>query len=176
MSNNGDIIEERYKEFKEIMQYLEVNNQISFKVVADIHLKKVLLLSAASYFEDKVKEIILNFVEKNSNESNRSIIKHFVKNKALERQYHTFFSWDAKNANTFFSLFGQDFKKEADDDVKASLELKKSIQDFLELGNLRNELVHENFAIYPVEKTAEEIYQLYRSANQFVEYLSSKLT
>jgi len=173
MEDKGDIVEGRYKEFKEIIDYLESNKEISLKTVADNDLKKVLLLSAASYFEHEIKEIILDFVEKNSA---NPIIKSFVKNKAVERQYHTYFNWkEAKNANTFFSLFGEEFKNQAEEDVKANSELKKSIQDFLEIGKLRNQLVHGNFAVFPIEKTVEEIYELYCSAYQFIHYLSSKL-
>ena len=90
-----------------MIDYLETNKEISLKIVADDNLKKVLLLSAASYFEDEIKDIILSFVEKNSNDN--SMIKSFVKNKAVERQYHTYFDWGTGNANRFFSLFGEEF-------------------------------------------------------------------
>lgn len=114
-------------------------------------------------------------MEKNS--GNNPMIISFVKNKALERQYHTYFDWkSAKSANKFFSLFGEEFKKQASGDVKDNSELEESIRAFLEIGNLRNELVHGNFAVFPIEKTVEEIYELYHSANQFIDYLSSKLT
>ena len=174
MGSNGDIVGTRYKEFKEMIDYLETNKEISLKIVADDNLKKVLLLSAASYFEDEIKDIILSFVDENSNDN--SMIKSFVKNKAVERQYHRYFDWSAKNANKFFSLFGEEFKKRASGDVKDNSELEESIRAFLEIGNLRNELVHGNFAVFPIEKTVEEIYELYRSAHQFIDYLSSKLT
>jgi len=174
MDSNGDIVGTRYKEFKEMIDYLETNKEISLKIVADDNLKKVLLLSAASYFEDEIKDIILSFVEKNSD--NNPMIKSFVKNKAMERQYHTYFDWGTGNANRFFSLFGEEFKDQAKGDVKDDSELEKSIRDFLEIGNLRNELVHGNFAVFPIEKTVEEIYELYRSAHQFIDYMSSKLT
>jgi len=172
MTSKVDIIERKYKDFKEIMDYLEKNKEISLKTIADNDLKKNLLLSAASYFEDLIKEIILNFVENNSN---KQIIKSFVKNKAIDRQYYTYFDWEAKNANKFLSLFGEAFKKEAEIDIENNTDLKKSIKDFIELGNLRNEMVHENFTVFPLEKTAEEIYYLYRSAYQFINYLSLKL-
>lgn len=174
MGSNGDIVGTRYKEFREMIDYLETNKEISLKIVADDNLKKVLLLSAASYFEDEIKDIILSFVDKNSNDN--SMIKSFVKNKAVERQYHKYFDWSAKNANKFFSLFGEEFKNQASGDIKDNSELKESIRAFLEIGNLRNELVHGNFAVFPIEKTVEEIYGLYRSAHQFIDYLSSKLT
>lgn len=45
----------------------------------------------------------------------------------------------------------------------------------MELGRLRNELVHKNFAAFSVEKTPDEIYSLYLKANDFILYLSKKL-
>lgn len=174
MDGNGDIVRQRYKEFKDMIDYLETNKEISLKIVADDNLKKVLLLSAASYFEDEIKDIILSFVEKNSDDN--LMIKSFVKNKAVERQYHTYFDWNAKNANKFFSLFGEEFKNRAEGDVKDNSGLKEPILAFLEIGNLRNELVHGNFAVFPIEKTVEEIYYLYILAHKFIDYLSSKLT
>lgn len=174
MDSNGDIVGIRYKEFKELIDYLETNNEISLKLVADDNLKKVLLLSAASYFEDEIKNIILNFVEKNSD--NNSMIKSFVKNTSVEWEYFKYFDWKTRNANKFFSLFGGEFKDQAKGDVKDNSELEKSIRAFLEIGNLRNELVHGNFAVFPIEKTVKEIYDLYHLAHQFIDYLSSKLT
>lgn len=174
MGSNGDIVGTRYKEFRGMIDYLETNKEISLKIVADDNLKKVLLLSAASYFEDEIKDIILSFVEKNS--GNNPMINSFVKNKAVARQYHDYFDWNAKNANRFFSLFGEEFKKQASGDVKGNSELEESIRAFLEIGNLRNELVHGNFAVFPIEKTVKEIYELYRLAHKFIDYLSSKLT
>ena len=53
--------------------------------------------------------------------------------------------------------------------VKASAALDEAIRAFLELGQMRNELVHENFATFALEKTSEEIYALYSKAVPFVE-------
>jgi hypothetical protein len=47
--------------------------------------------------------------------------------------------------------------------------LKSSVEAFLELGFLRNCLVHQNFAGYVFEKTNEEVYALYQRASVFVD-------
>lgn len=60
-------------------------------------------------------------------------------------------------------------------EVKDDPQLQSSIRAFLELGNLRNQLVHENFAVFPLEKTSGEIYQLYQVALFFVEIFPNKL-
>ena len=54
-------------------------------------------------------------------------------------------------------------------------ELKDALAAFLELGNLRNELVHGNFAAFPFNKTAEEVYALYQRADKFVAFVEAKI-
>ena len=116
-----------------------------------------------------MKEIMVNFVVARS--GGDSAILALVKNKVIERQYHTYFDWDKKNANKFFSLFGDEFsvamKKLVDEDDI----LKEAVIAFLEIGSLRNNLVHLNFANYPLDKTVEEIYQLYQRALVFLDCL-----
>jgi hypothetical protein len=72
-------------------------------------------------------------------------------------------------------LFGADFRKNMQDRVKESEELRSSIQAFLEVGNERNKLVHQDFASFPMEKTLQEIYHLYQKALRFVDALASYL-
>jgi hypothetical protein len=50
-----------------------------------------------------------------------------------------------------------------------------SVRAFLELGNERNRLVHQNYATFPMEKTLDEIYALYQNAVMFVDALPSAL-
>lgn len=59
--------------------------------------------------------------------------------------------------------------------IKGDEELKESMQAFLEIGNERNKLVHQNYAAFPMEKTLEEIYKLYQCAFKFVEHFSQAL-
>ena len=47
--------------------------------------------------------------------------------------------------------------------------ISQSIQAFMELGRRRNELVHENYALFPLNKTVEEVYELYEKAYIFVD-------
>ena len=54
-------------------------------------------------------------------------------------------------------------------------EMQKSVRAFLELGNERNKLVHQNYATFSMEKTLEEIYELYKSASRFVDILPEAL-
>ena len=147
--------------------YLDSQKQLSLRIDSDAHFRKTLLLSAASYFETQIKDSIVTFVADYA--AAAEPILEFVKNKAIERQYHTYFSWNAANANTFFGLFGGGFKEFMLAEIKAKPTLGTSIKTFLELGELRNQLVHQNFATFPLDKTVDEIYALYEKGLSFVE-------
>jgi hypothetical protein len=61
--------------------------------------------------------------------------------------------------------------EEYDKRVKESDRLRSSVQAFLEVGNERNKLVHQDFATFSMEKTLDEIYGLYQNALVFVDFL-----
>jgi len=140
---------------------------------ANENLRKVLLLSAASWFETRVSEAILRFsaVHSNSHPGIQSVIKR----KVVDRQYHTYFDWKAKKPGPFYAMFGEECGGALKNAINASAGLKKALDDFIELGSLRNELVHENFASYIFDKTAAEVYALFQSAEQFVIFVETKL-
>lgn len=99
----------------------------------------------------------------------------FFKSKAIERQYHTYFDWKERKANSFFRLFGAGFRDFMIAEVKSDELLNKAIQSFLELGDVRNSLVHQDYANFYLEKTVDEIYGLYKLGLGFVEALPQKL-
>lgn len=125
---------------------------------------KVMLLCSASYFERKVCDGILEVFAQTSPSIT---MNNFLAKKALSRNYHTLFSWKENNANSFFGLFGNEFKTHMksllDDD-----DLKQCMKDFMELGRIRNELVHQNYATFNLGDTAQEIYEKFKRANRFV--------
>jgi len=59
--------------------------------------------------------------------------------------------------------------------VKRSEEMRSAVSAFLEVGNERNRLVHQDYVTFPMEKTLDEIYMLYRSALAFVEVVPGAL-
>jgi hypothetical protein len=87
--------------------------------------------------------------------------------KVFTRQFHSFFEWKKKNAGTFFKLLGDEIGEGLQKECKTE-PMKSALNSFLELGRLRNELVHQNFVTYPLEKTAQEVFQLYSRAMIFV--------
>jgi len=167
------VIDRLYTDSRDLLHYLQENGEISFQNNVDDNFRRTLLLSAASYFEAAIKESMIKCFEVESNGS--EIVLRFLEKKAMERKYHEFFSWKESNANAFWALFGDGFSNFMKSQVNGDTALKESIRAFLKIGNSRNELVHQNFATFPLEMTADEIYQLYKTALFFVEIFPVKL-
>jgi RiboL-PSP-HEPN len=164
-------IDRLYNEATATIAVLQDHSEISLQVAAADHFRKALLLAAASYFEDRVCNAVLEFVRERATGS--ALIENFVRNKAIARQYHSWFSWDANNANQFFGLFGAEFRTLMGTRVRESPDMQSAIRAFLELGSERNKLVHENYATFAMEKTLDEVYDLYQRSRVFVEVLPS---
>lgn len=170
----SDRIERQYNDSKELFEYLMGKGEVSFATYINNVYKKVLVLSAASYCESAISGLILQFANEVSSKDKR-VVK-LIESKVIERQYHTLFDWNSKNTNTFWKLFGEDTKTKARNKIDNDEVLKQSEQSFISMGQLRNLLVHENFAEYDVNLTVEEIYSKYRSACTFVSFISTVLS
>lgn len=162
------IVDSLHDDFRTLLAYLDEKKEVSLRSVADANLRKTLLIAAASSFERCLTEIVVEYAKEATSENH--VLVWLVKNKAVRGQYHQWFDWNKKNANRFFSLFGKAFKKYAETTVKDNEDLRSSIHAFLEIGRLRNQLVHQDFGSFTLEKTSQEIYDLYASAKKFVEW------
>lgn len=171
-----------HSEYNSIVDFLNKNQQPSLTSDVNKYFTKVITLSAASYFEHEIQKILIDFI---SNETKgNSMALCFFKKKAIGMQYHTYFVWGeknepskpGKNANSFFSLFGEDFKKTIEEEIKENPDISEAIKSFLEIGHLRNILVHSNFAAYNLtNKTADDIFSAFRRGLSFVTYVRNKL-
>ena len=167
------IVDRLQGEFSEILDFLKQGHEISLHNVADENLKKTLLIASASYFEQRLTEEVNRFAEEVTAKDHA--LTYLVKNKAVSRQYHSWFDWEKSNANKFFALFGPDFRNCMEREVKTDNELKSSIRAFLEIGLERNRLAHQNFGSYSLEKQSEEVYELHKTAMRFVEWFPSAI-
>ncbi|MFC5084357.1 HEPN domain-containing protein [Microvirga arabica] len=132
---------------------------------------KVLLLSAASYFEKAVCDVIIDTALE---AGTRPPFANFIQRQALERKYHSMFDWKASNINSFFALFGPACKEEL---MKLSKRdgLDDAIRDFVYINSERNKLVHGNFAGFSLEATFEEIWGKFSNAKRVVEWLPHQI-
>lgn len=167
------VVDILYEDFSNLDKFLLEKEELSFKVITNDVFRKSLLLSSASYFETHICETIIKYVDQSS--KSNLIINAFLKNKAISRQYHTFFNWDTSNANNFFGLLGDDFKRYMQDEIKKDERLDISIRDFMEIGKERNRLVYQNYGSYTIEKTSDEIFKLYKSALYFLEIFQLRI-
>lgn len=165
------IIDSNFRQHISLTKFLNDNNEVSLKLDADRMFTKVLVLSSASYFEDRITKMISDYCSDITD--NNGLILSFIKVKALERQYHTLFDWKENNANKFFTHFGEELKTKHKTDIKTSQELKEYEQDFMFLGRTRNTLVHSNFASFFIDETHEEIYKKFKNSIKFIEYLET---
>ena len=168
--SSAGIIEMMMEDHRELMEHLRTSgSSISLQSRVDADFSKTLLLSAASYFETKIIDDVINVFYEATSGSDALVF--FVRDKAASRGYSSWFSWDRPNANKFFGSFGPGFRALMQENIKNEPELANSIRAFMEIGSIRNELVHQNFAQYTLDKTVDEVFDLYESAARFVDRL-----
>jgi len=168
------IIDQQYTSGIALITYLKGQSEITLANEAESNFSKNILLSAASFFEKEISDTIVEFSKTHSNDD--TLVISIIAAKAVKRQYHTYFDWEkGTNANSFFALFGEEFKNKMAKKVKDEAKLDESIKAFLQLGQERNKLVHQNFAEIILDKTAEEIYNLYKTSLLFISTIKSEL-
>jgi RiboL-PSP-HEPN len=132
---------------------------------------KSLLLAAASHFERRVTELLIDTtISLGKNE----IIAEFVKNQALSRKYHTMFEWESSNLNKFFGLFGTSAKNKMMEETSDS-PLKDCVAAFIFINSERNRLVHRDYASFTLNTTTDEVWERFKKASQFCEWLKGRL-
>jgi hypothetical protein len=158
-----------YTDFTENYKRLVDIGEVSFANSYQSQFAKVILLASASYFESAITLAIHSML----NPAQCLITKTFIENKALTRQYHSLFDWNDRSANKFFAYFGHDFKAFMIAKLRQDAEIKGSIDNFLELGDLRNQLAHKNYIVFVLNLTPEEIYAKFLDAHSFIDNLSN---
>ncbi len=156
-----------------IVQFLREQGQPSFVIAMESTASKVLLLAGASHLEQELQQVLSDFYQEVTDGNPRAV--EFVRNKAMNRQFHTYFNWDTNNANRFFAFFGSEFKNLVSQLLIRDVEFESSVRSFVQLGSLRNQLVHQNYAAFTLDKTADEVFELYQSAYKFVHRLPALL-
>lgn len=159
------LLQKLHENFSEAKAAAGAAKALSQVVFLEDMFRKSLILSAASLFESRIANALLTHVANASDQS--ECVVSVVRIKAVERQFHTYFDWNAPNANPFFKMLGDSWREQMKTEIRSS-PLKEQLAAFLELGQLRNKLVHENFASFLCEKTSDEVFELYETAEGFV--------
>jgi len=167
------LVDSLKQEHDAIVQFLREQGEPSFVIAMESTASKVLLLAGASHLEQELQQVLSDFYDEVTQSNPRAV--EFVMNKAVKRQFHTYFKWDSANANEFFGLFGVEFKNLVLQLLTKDVELESNIRSFVQLGALRNQLVHQNYAAFTLDMTAEEVFKLYQRASGFVHRLPALL-
>lgn len=160
------LIDKAYEDNASLLLYLSKRNELSFLRTVDDSFRKTLVLSAASLFEHQISQAIESYCVRKTGSD--ACVLALVRTKALKRQYFSYFDWENKRPGPFFGLLGDEIGEKLKAESKVD-PFMSSVEAFLELGFLRNCLVHQNFAGYVFEKTNEEVYALYQRASIFVD-------
>jgi hypothetical protein len=96
-ANMGTIVDKLYGEYSAIVSMMDQYNAVSFRNTLNDNFRKTLLLCAASHFEFRITSDVVSFCAEVA--GGNSMIPSLVKNKAVSRQYHTWFDWNSSNAN-----------------------------------------------------------------------------
>ncbi|WP_126903680.1 HEPN domain-containing protein [Streptomyces sp. WAC 01325] len=161
-----------YADHRGVLDYLSDQQQASHHATLQITLPKVLLLAAASEFEDRVCQALRDHISENTLDSK---IVDLVDQSAIRRKYHTLFNWDTRNAQQFWALFGSEYKAGMKKYCRDDPDLPRYISAFMELGSLRNNMVHNNYASFVLDKTLAEVYELYELGDLFVKQIPELL-
>ena len=131
---------------------------------------KLFVVATANFFEKYICDLIIKiFCER------ESLFSEFVSNQALERKYHSMFSWKESNANSFYGLFGEGFREHMKSLLKTNSEMKDNEKEFMFLGRARNEIVHKGISMYNLNKTAQEINVIFEKSIKFIIYLFDQI-
>lgn len=172
--NTPNSIDELYERHIELYNYLIGEGKISYAIQINEEFRRSLVLAAASHFEAEMQKILISHAKVRSND--RAEIVSLIEIKVIKRQYHTWFNWDDLKDGPFWAMFGKEFKAAREREIRSIPVLLESSRAFLEIGRLRNNIVHRNFADFEVDKTVEEIYSLYNKAKTYVSYCDLQLT
>lgn len=165
-------VENLYRSLQEVMEILSGTGEITLLTYLEESARKTVLLGAASEFEHDLCQLVRHFSAKMSGDSEHLVA--LIEQKAINRQYHTWFNWKDGSASTFFSLFGANFSDHMKKMKKDDAGFSAATDAFLEIGQTRNLLVHSNFSAYYIEKTAAEIFETYRLGRGFIERVSQE--
>lgn len=165
MSSTEDPITIYFRDQSQIIDGLYERGELSLAQTAQNIFSKSLVLIAASFLESQLRDIVESAISARTNAD--TYITTFCRRKGIERQYHTWFDWKTKNANTFFGLFGDDAKARLKSILDTEEDVEKCITDFMFIGSARNEIAHLNILTFPFNETAENVFARIESARGF---------
>jgi hypothetical protein len=157
------------REHQAILDHLLQKGETSFANTLAGTIPKVLLLAAASWMEARIQQILKEYFHETAGHSAQ--VEEFIRINALARRYHQWFDWKERKPGKFFGMFGPSMKAYGAKICREDPHFFEQMTAFHELGDLRNQLVHQNYATFTFPKTAAEVRDLFLAADGFVDRL-----
>ncbi len=154
-----------------VLAFLRDNGQLSLAIDFEDGYRPLLVLACGSFFESYLTDHLCNFARELSDPR----IAEFLKNKALKRQYHTLFNWEAANISQFVAMFGEEYKAATNGAINSDDKLNQGMRNFLQLGAERNRIAHSSLSAISPDLTIDEIKQRYFDAWAFLQFLCGTL-
>ncbi|CAM3736048.1 hypothetical protein ACLS0F_05500 [Avibacterium endocarditidis] len=168
-------IDKMYKEYQKNISDIDIHIiklpfLVSLKQDYIDVFRKVFVISVANSFERHLLECLPKIFSSNNN-----ILYNFINCQALSRKYHTLFSWEKNNCNSFYMLFGENFCNCMKEKINKFSKLKNGERSFLSLGKERNIVVHKGVKFSDYDRDIEEIYRDYKEALHYYSFLIMKI-
>lgn len=153
-------------EYLKISDYLKENaGNMNFVIDYEKTMAKHLLLSACSFLEYWFQNIIKKHTQLII--ANDYLINNLIFDSAISKSFYTYFNFPDKKVHIFKKFKHQDYNLVLYKCVEK--ESYKVFKDgFCNLFNMRNKLVHENYAAQSLDKTLAEVYFLFGHARCFL--------
>jgi hypothetical protein len=158
-----------YQRHVEMHRYLMAQGEVSFASDLNTTFTRSLVLAIASYFEHELTAIMREVPVKHA--AGNPFITAMLEKHVIAFKYHTWFDWKDLKAGNFFALFGPDFKKAVEAKLKTSAADAEALMAFLQVGSLRNRLVHQNYVQFDITKTPEELHKEFHKALRFMAFV-----
>ena len=163
-ANNLDSV---YNDFDELITKLKKDNELSASTSIETTVSKLIIVSAASFFESDIKDAIFSIY---TDTKSRNLVE-----KLLDRNFWNMFDSKFESMNRFLNNFGDEFRIEFQKSIQGNQTLEDSAIAFLRLLQLRGEIVHMNFLSHSIDVTYQESYEIYKQSLDYVEYLKKKI-
>ncbi|UVJ38026.1 HEPN domain-containing protein [Arthrobacter sp. CJ23] len=159
----NDAVDLLYQDYVELVSDLSTSPSGLSSLNRSYH--KHLLVAAASSLEDRVKALVPEIFGRHGTDR----LAAFVAKQVMARGYHTLFDWRGGTAQGFFTSFGEVCGQTFKAALKADDVLKAQHGAFMQLGDLRNQVVHNDYASALIELTPAEIIARYKLSLEFVD-------
>ncbi len=165
-----DNLDSLYKEISELISKNEIEKPDSALSLGEL-LSKLIMVSAASEFEFKIRDAI-----KNVSHIEDLKIKSYLQS-STERNFWNMFGINEKtnNINYFLRFFGEEFQKNISKEIEKEPQLKDAMNSFILMLQIRNQLVHDGFLPYKISQSYKDAYRLYKSSLLLITLIKTEL-